>query len=232
MFKDIIGIRTFSRQRLSQLRSAVLIGLTRGLFKYNDSLCCVGGAPGSNRLDTLTVVDVEREFQSVLTQKTDLLPASARVEVIERIMAIAIELSVEGREGRPVGSIFVIGDIDKINTLVKPLILNPFYGYKEEDRNVLNPFMDETIKELSCIDGAFIIRGNGVIESAGALLHAHMQEGSSLPSGFGSRHAAAASVSSITDCVAIVVSASTGQVSLFRKGVMIPLLEKGVAAKL
>ena len=50
-----------------------------------------------------------------------------------------------------------------------PLILNPFYGYKDEDRNILNPFMDETVKELSSIDGAFIIRGDGVLVFAGSI---------------------------------------------------------------
>ena len=31
-----------------------------------------------------------------------------------------------------------------VEKMVKPLVLNPFFGYKEEDRNILSPFMDET----------------------------------------------------------------------------------------
>ena len=52
----------------------------------------------------------------------------------------------------------------------------------------------------------------------------------SLPSGLGSRHAAAAAISVAADCIAIVVSSSSGQVTLFRRGVMIPLTEKKVSA--
>lgn len=221
-----IEVRSFAKQRLSQLRSAVVIGLTRGVFKYTDRLCCVGGVPNSNQLDTLCVIDVNREFQSVLTRETELLPASVKVEVIERMLAIAAELAVEGREGRPVGCLFVIGDHENVAKLVKPLVLNPFYGYRPEDRNVLNPFMDETVKELSSIDGAFVVRGDGVIESAGSLIHAPSEFYRDLPGGFGSRHAAAAAISRATDCVAVVVSASTGQVTLFRHGVMLPLVDK------
>jgi DNA integrity scanning protein DisA with diadenylate cyclase activity len=51
--------------------------------------------------------------------------------------------------------------------------------------------MDETVKEFSSIDGAFIIRGDGVLLSAGSLVQATDVE-HTLPSGLGSRHAAAA----------------------------------------
>ena len=67
-----IEVRSFSSQRLSQTRSAILIGLTRGIFKHNDRLLCVGGIPASNQLDTMMVVDIEREFQSVIDRENDL----------------------------------------------------------------------------------------------------------------------------------------------------------------
>ncbi len=223
-----IEVRSFSSQRLSQARSAILIGLTRGIFKHNDRLLCVGGIPSSNQLDTLMVVDIEREFHSVIDRENDLLPPSVKIEVLERMIAIATELSVEGREGKPVGTLFVIGDSDRVNNMVKPLVLNPFYGYRMEDRNVLNPFMDETIKEYSVIDGGFVIRGDGVIESAGSLIHAPAEFYDNLPSGFGTRHSAAAAITKAADCISICVSASSGQVTLFRKGVMFPLLEKPI----
>lgn len=223
----VIPIRSYSNHRFSQLRSAVLIGLTRGIFSSHDRLCCVGGLPQSNQFDSITVVDVEREFDTMLASKSDMLPASVKPEVIERVLAIATELAVEGREGHPVGCLFALGNADAISQYTKPLILNPFFGYKDEDRNILNPFMDETVKELSSIDGAFIIRGDGVLVSAGSLIHAPDYT-HDLPSGLGSRHAAAASITQAVDCLCIVVSGSTGQVTLFRKGKMLPLIEKAL----
>lgn len=225
-----IEVRSYSNQRLSQARSAILIGLSRGLFKLDDRLCCLGGIPNSNQLDTLVVIEVSREFQSVLEREGDILPKGVKIEVVERLIAIATELAVEGREGRPVGTLFVLGDHERINTMVKPLVLNPFFGYKPEDRNILNPFMDETIKEFSVIDGGFVIRGDGVVESAGSLLHAPAQFYKNLPGGYGSRHAAAAAISQAADCLAITISASSGQVTLFRRGVMLPLLEKPIGS--
>jgi len=224
-FAETIQVRSFSNQRLAQLRSAVLVALTRGLIGFDDRLCCMGGMAGSNQFDTVVVVDVEREFQTLLTGHADLLQSDVKPEVLERVLAVATDLAVEGREGRTVGGLFVVGDTDKVAKLIKPLVLNPFYGYKEEDRNILSPFMDETIKEFSSIDGAFIIRGDGVVESAGSLIQAADYD-HALPSGLGSRHAAAAAISVATQCISIVISSSTGQVTLFRRGVMLPLTEK------
>ncbi len=224
-FDETIQVRSFSNQRMAQLRSAILVAVTRGVIAFTDRVCCIGGMTGSNQFDTLTVVDIEREFQTLLTGQNDLLPEDVKPEVLERVIAVATELAVEGREGRPVGCLFVLGDNNRVEKLTKPLVLNPFFGYKEEDRNILNPFMDETVKEFSSIDGAFIIRGDGVVESAGSLIQAGDND-FSLPSGLGSRHAAAAAVSVATKCISIVVSSSTGQVTLFRRGVMLPLMEK------
>jgi len=221
----MIQVRSFSNQRMAQLRSAILVAVTRGVISFTDRVCCIGGMTGSNQFDTLTVVDIEREFQTLLTGQHDLLPEDVKPEVLERVIAVATELAVEGREGRPVGCLFVIGDINRVEKLTKPLVLNPFFGYKEEDRNILNPFMDETVKEFSSIDGAFIIRGDGVVESAGSLIQAGEND-FTLPSGLGSRHAAAAAISVAAKCISIVVSSSTGQVTLFRRGVMLPLMEK------
>lgn len=226
-FADVIQVRSFSTQRLAQLRSAILVALTRGIVSFNDRICAVGGIAGSNQFDTVVVVDVEREFQTLFTGRADLLPEDVKPEVLERVIAVATELAVEGREGKPVGCLFVVGGSTQVEKLVKPLVLNPFYGYRDEDRNILNPFMDETVKEFSTIDGAFVIRGDGVVLSAGSLIQATDKE-SRLPSGLGSRHAAAAAVSVAAPCISIVVSSSTGQVTLFRRGVMLPLTEKKI----
>lgn len=224
-FTETIQVRSFSSQRMAQLRSAILVALTRGIIPFSGHICCIGGVTGSNQFDTLTVIDIEREFQTLLTGEQDLLPDDVKPEVLERVIGIATELAVEGREGKPVGCLFVVGATERVLKFTKPLVLNPFYGYKEEDRNILNPFMDETIKEFSSIDGAFVIRGDGVVESAGSLVQAADMD-YTLPSGLGSRHAAAAAISIATQCISLVVSSSTGQVMLFRRGVMLPLTER------
>lgn len=222
-----LPVQLFSQGRLTQLRSAILLALMHKIIRHNEKICCIGGRPNSNRLDTLLIIEVSREIQSVFSNQTDILPKNVQPEVFERLLTIATELAVEGREGNAVGCLFVLGNSKELAPFVRPLVLNPFYGYKAEDRNLLNPFIDETIKEFSLLDGAFVIGGDGVLESAGSLIYTPEQY-IPLPSGLGTRHAAAMAISNAADCIALTVSASTGQVTMFRKGKMLPLIEKGI----
>ena len=100
---EVIQVRSYSTRRLAQLRSAMFVALTREMISFSDRVCCVGGIAGSNQFDTVVIVDVEREFQTLLTGHADLMPDDVKPEVLERVIAIATELAVEGREGKPVG---------------------------------------------------------------------------------------------------------------------------------
>jgi DNA integrity scanning protein DisA with diadenylate cyclase activity len=77
--------------------------------------------------------------------------------------------------------------------------------------------LEETIKEFSTIDGAFVISGEGIIETAGTRLLATAIP-PDFPKGLGTRHAAAAAITSITKALAISISQSTGSLSIFRAG--------------
>ena len=107
------------------------------------------------------------------------------------------------------------------------MIINPFLGYSEKQRNILNPELEETIKEFSAIDGAFIINGKGEIVTAGRHLNAALDT-RDFPAGLGSRHIAAAGITSVTKAVAIVISESSGNVSVFKNGKLFVTIKKPV----
>ncbi|MFA6564001.1 MAG: PTS sugar transporter subunit IIA [Verrucomicrobiia bacterium] len=222
--KDVIQISSGSGDRVGQLKLAMLLALTRGLIRRDERIICIAGLPGSGLLDTLVLVDAAREYQMLFSPEEVPLPEDLRPEVLERVIGIAGSLAAEGREGKPVGTIFVVGDTDHVQKSCRPMVINPFYGYREDDRNILDPFMEETVKEFSSIDGAFIIRGDGVIMSAGSYLLPSVP-GQELPSGYGARHEAAAGITASTNAIAIVISESTRQVSVFRRGAMITALD-------
>jgi len=220
----ILPVR-LSDGRLTQLRSALLLGLVHGFIKTDEKICCIGGLPDSDRLDTVLLLDVGLEIQPIFAENNDLLPSEVRPEVFERVLSLATELATEGREGHAVGCLFVLGNVDRLAPYVHPLILNPFFGYAAADRNVLTASVDETVKEYALLDGAFVINGDGVIDSAGSLIQT--DEYVHLPSGLGTRHAAAVAISKAVDCIAMTVSSSTRQICLFRKGTMFSLFAKG-----
>jgi DNA integrity scanning protein DisA with diadenylate cyclase activity len=124
-----------------------------------------------------------------------------------------------------VGTVFVVGDHLQVRGLSHQLVMNPFKGYRDEERNLLDPSLEETIKEFSTIDGAFLIRGDGVVEAAGAYLKAP-KTASGLPSGLGARHSAAAGITAQTQALAVAISQSTGRVSLFKAGRLLMSFER------
>ncbi|MCK5560723.1 MAG: diadenylate cyclase, partial [Thermoplasmata archaeon] len=79
------------------------------------------------------------------------------MRILETTLNLAYEIAREGREGRNVGALFVLGDSENVLKYSRPLILNPFKGHSEDTRNVLNKENWETIKELAQLDGAFLI---------------------------------------------------------------------------
>jgi DNA integrity scanning protein DisA with diadenylate cyclase activity len=170
---------------------------------------------------------VGREY-GILATGEENSDAAARIlpEVIERVVDIASELGSEGREGRAVGALFVIGDTEHVLPLTRQLVLNPFKGYPPDERNLLDYSLEETVKELATLDGAFIVRGDGVMETCGTYLRTASQEEFELPRGLGARHHAAAAITAVTDSIAVAVSESTGSITIFRRGRIITEIQK------
>jgi DNA integrity scanning protein DisA with diadenylate cyclase activity len=140
--------------------------------------------------------------------------------VFERVLTLATQLAVEGREGRSVGALFVLGDSESVLAQSRSLVLNPFQGHPESERNILDPGLGETIKEFAALDGAFVIRGDGVVLTAGTQL-VPVAQVSRLPGGLGTRHAAAAGITASTEAVAVCISQSTGTVAVYKSGQLV-----------
>ncbi len=211
--------------RSNQVELALLFAVSRGLLARGDTVVSVSGVPSSGYLDTLLVIDVGREFPTVFARSPGTPLADVEPQVLEKVLQIATDIAREGREGRPVGTTFVLGDYEQVARSCHQMVINPFRGYSVEEKNILDPSLEETVKEFSTIDGAFILRGDGVIMSAGTFLRPE-RAAPNLPSGLGARHAAAAAITQGTQSIAVVVSQSTGSLSVFKGGGLVMSLEK------
>ncbi len=139
--------------------------------------------------------------------------------VLEQTVALAVEIAREGREGRKIGTLFVVGDSDEVLRRSRPMILDPLHGHPDENKYINDPNVRETLKELAQLDGAFVVSDEGVVLSAARYIDA-LSESLSVPLGLGSRHVAAASVSRQTGAVAVAVSESS-MVRMFDDGEMV-----------
>src|ERR687898_1471381 len=131
---------------------------------------------------------------------------------LRRVVNLAVEIAREGREGRKIGTLFVVGDSEAVLKHSRPMILDPLYGHPHESKRIDDPNLRETLKELAQLDGAFVVSDEGVVLSAARYIDA-VSNDLEVPLGLGSRHVAAASVSSRTDAVAVAApESSTGRV--------------------
>jgi diadenylate cyclase len=140
-----------------------------------------------------------------------------RRRTLEEVIQLAVELAREGREGRKIGTLFVIGDVENVLAQSRSLLLDPLYGHATELLQVDRPEFRETVKEFAQLDGAFILRDDGIFVSAGRYIDVEVGSPSNFLPGLGTRHAAAASISRTTDAIAVAVSQSS-VVRVFARG--------------
>lgn len=222
-----LDIPDVNLNRVGIIKIAIAKGIVSGLFKKGDKIICLSGVPKFGYADSIFLIDVGKEFEILTSDFINDVVEAVQPEVFNAALNIACELAAQGRENRKVGTIFVLGDEEKVLQLSRQMIMNPFSGYSEDERNILNPELEETIKEFSAIDGAFVIKSDGVIVTAGRHLSAAL-DSRDFPSGLGSRHIAAAGITNVTRAVAMVVSESSGNVSVFKNGKLFVTIEKPV----
>ena len=144
----------------------------------------------------------------IALDELDLRASSTSPSTIQAVVDLAIEIAREGREGRKIGTLFTVGAEDDVLARSRSLILDPLAGHPPEDCRVDDPNTRETLKELAQLDGGFIISGSGIALSACRYFEARLPPNDQ-PLGLGTRHLAAASISTTTPAIAVVVSESS-----------------------
>ncbi|TVQ26083.1 MAG: hypothetical protein EA383_06475 [Spirochaetaceae bacterium] len=214
---EIIDMPVKSVSEHNLTTTSLLFLLSRGILEKTERVLTVFGEPSSGALDTIRLTNLKREFGPLFRLPSGGVGGDIDDLVFARVLQLATELAQEGREGKPAGTIFVLGDYETVKGYCHQLLVNPFRGLEASDRNVLDPSLEETVKEFSRIDGAFLISGDGVIQSAGTYLRADV-EVQDLPQGLGARHTAAAAITAVSASVSIAISESTKRISVFRQG--------------
>ena len=180
--------------------------VTKDRFRSNKALPPAGNAANGN--------GYKRGFNSICQRVR-----KCNKKNLEPTIELAVEIAREGREGRRIGTLFAFGDSEAVLARSRPLILDPLAGHSDGAKHITDPNLRGTIKELAQLDGAFVISDDGVVVSACRYLDAVASD-VVLPFGMASRHLAGASISQITDAVAIVVSESA-MVRVFDDGELV-----------
>jgi diadenylate cyclase len=223
--KAILTIPKVKLTRVSLIKMAVMIALSRDDVPSDGILLCVTGHHDQDCLDCIQRINPVKEHELLTAKGASRVSDQVDPVVFQAVLNIAVELSEKGREGKPVGTIFVLGDSERVLQLSKQMIINPFKGYDEAERNIVSPGLKETIREFAGLDGAFVLDADGTVLTAGRYLGA-AADGTQLPQGLGSRHIAAVGITTLTDALAFVISESSGDLRIFKEGKLLMEIEK------
>jgi DNA integrity scanning protein DisA with diadenylate cyclase activity len=208
--------------RTAQIEDAIVASMEKGMISDEDTVIIVGSRL-SAEADSMFVYKVDSKKLDFTIY--DLIKKSGIKErVFEAAVNIALSIGKEGREGRLIGTAFLVGDSKNVLENSTQLILNPFEGHAVEDRLITSPQIGETIKELAQLEGVFVISSGGVIEAAGRYLNMDTNKGD-IPRGLGTRHVAVAAMTLASNAVGITVSQSGGIVRIFKNGEVVMRIE-------
>ena len=169
------------------------------------------------QFDSISIINLDEHLDRLTSKDLRLLQTKAPLKTLKLVIDLALEIAREGREGKAVGTLFIVGDSRKVLAQSKPAGFDPVRGYHRKERFLGDPKVREGIKEVAQLDGAFVVASDGTIEAACRYLETSTGM-ITVSKGLGARHWAAAAISRTTNAVAVAVSQSGGTVRIFNNG--------------
>ncbi len=202
---------------IEKLTQALLNGVAREILPPGGGVVVIYSGFEADTIDSISFVRLDEHLGRLTARDLKQLETSVPLETLKTVVDLAVEIGREGREGKPVGTMFVVGDTRKVLAHCQPAGFDPVKGYSRNERDLFDPRVRDAIKEVAGLDGAFIVSPDGTVEKAAQLVDAPYAN-LTLSKGLGSRHWAGAAISRSTGAIAIVVSQSSGTVRLFQNG--------------
>ena len=143
---ETISLPVYEMTRPEKFKIALVGGIAKGYFSRGDVVLGLLGRSATSYPDSMLIVTIGDDVESVDTHfgavGDDAIPSA----VLESVVDLAVQIAVDGWEGHPLGTIIVLGDSAVVMEKSKQLTLNPFQGYSEAEKNILNPDVRNAIR--------------------------------------------------------------------------------------
>jgi diadenylate cyclase len=202
---------------IEKLTQALLTGVAREILAPGAGVVVVYSGFEADTVDSISYIRLDDHLGRLTARDLRQLETSVPLETLKTVIDLGVEIGREGREGKPVGTMFVVGDTRKVVQHCQPAGYDPVKGYARSERDLHDHRVREAIKEVAVLDGAFIVAPDGTVEKAAQIVDAPYKN-LTLSKGLGARHWAGAAISKATHALAIVVSQSSGTVRIFQGG--------------
>ncbi len=222
---DTIVLETSDAPVYERLTQALLEAVAEELLEPGSTVVTLYSSFESGVIDSLSLIRLDEHLGRLTVRDLRRIESRIPTETLKQVVDLAVEIGREGREGKPIGTLMIVGDHRKTLEFAKPMGFDPVKGYPAAERNLFDSKVREGLKEIAQMDGAFIISTKGTIVASAQHMSAPPSTEISLSKGLGARHWAAAEISTATDAIAIAVSASSGTVRVFQKGEVVLRIE-------
>jgi DNA integrity scanning protein DisA with diadenylate cyclase activity len=202
---------------IERLTQALLTGVAREVLAPGARLVVAYSGFEVDTVDSISYIELDEHLGRLTARDLRQLETCVPLETLKTVIDLSVEIGREGREGKPIGTMFVVGDTRKVLAHCQPAGFDPVKGYNRAERDLHDARVREAVKEIAVLDGAFIINSEGIVEKAAQLVDAPYAN-LTLSKGLGARHWAGAAISKSSAALAIVVSQSSGTVRLFQNG--------------
>jgi DNA integrity scanning protein DisA with diadenylate cyclase activity len=200
-----------------RLTQAVLEAVADDMLAPGSCVAALYSGFDSDTIDSLSVIKLDEHLNRLTGRDLRQLETRVPLDTLKIVVDLAVEIGREGREGKPVGTLIVVGDSRKVLSCSRPAGFDPVKGYSRRERNLNDPRVREGIKEIAQMDGAIVVSADGTVEASCRYLDCSAAD-VTLSKGLGARHWAAAAISRATNAVAVTVSQSNGTVRIFQNG--------------
>ncbi len=207
-----------------QLTQALLEAVADDILAPGSCVVALYSGFEAEVMDSVSIINLGEHLDRLTGRDLRQLETRVPLDTLKQVVDLAVEIGREGREGKPVGTMFVVGDTRKVLACSRPVGFDPVRGYGRKDRNLADARVREGIKEIAQMDGAIIVSADGTVEAACRYIDAPAHA-LTLSKGLGSRHWAAAAISRATKAVAVTVSQSNGTVRIFQNGEVVLRIE-------
>jgi DNA integrity scanning protein DisA with diadenylate cyclase activity len=216
---DVPGLPVYER-----LAQALLECVAAELLLPEAQVIAIYSGFEAGTVDSVSILRLAEHLGQLTARDLRNLETKVPLETLKLVVDLAVEIGREGREGKPVGTLFVVGDTRKVMQASHSAGFDPVRGYARGERRLTDPRVREGIKEIAQLDGAFVIGPDGTVEGAARYIDASA-ESVSVAKGLGARHWAAAAITRRTKCVAVAVSETSGTVRIFHDGEVVLRIE-------
>jgi DNA integrity scanning protein DisA with diadenylate cyclase activity len=221
---ETVLLETHEASVLDRLTEALLKSIADELLAPSANVVAVYSGFEAGSIDSISFIRLDEHLGRLTARDLRQIETSVPLDTLRAVVDLAVDIGREGREGKPVGTMFVVGDTKQVLPHAHPGGFDAVKGYGRKERNVRDSRTRESLKEVAQLDGAFVVAADGTVEKSCQIINAPA-ETLTLSKGLGSRHWAAAAISKCTSAIAIVVSESSGTVRIFKGGEVILRVE-------